>query len=235
MKKLIFILCIALSTIACNNNNHKADTKGSREFIPDHDANPNLTTAQQIAYANGVTHWKNVSEINFTFNVDRGENHFERSWNWKPKTNDVMMRSTSDTIRYNRSQMDSIIKKTDAAFINDKYWLLAPYNLVWDQGTEFSEKKNMVSPISKDTLDLLTITYGNEGGYTPGDAYDLYFGKDYRIKEWVFREGNDSIPSMTTTWEDYENFNGIEIAKMHKDSTGNFKLYFTNISVKLTP
>jgi len=37
---------------------------------------------------------------------------------------------------------------------------------------------------------------------------------------------------MTTTWEGYENFNGIEIAKKHKDSIGNFKLYFTNISVK---
>ena len=79
---------------------------------------------------------------------------------------------------------------------------------------------------------MITITYGKEGGYTPGDAYDLYFGNDLIIKEWVFREGNDSVPNMVTTWEDYKDFNGLNIATMHRDSTGNFKLYFTNISVK---
>jgi hypothetical protein len=79
---------------------------------------------------------------------------------------------------------------------------------------------------------LLTITYGSDGGYTPGDAYDLFFDSDYKIKEWVFRKGNDSVPSMINTWEDYKDFNGLKLATMHKDSTGSFKLYFTNISVQ---
>jgi len=122
--------------------------------------------------------------------------------------------------------------KTDANFINDQYWLLAPFNLAWDDSVKFSEKKNVVSPISKDTLNLLTATYGGEGGYTPGDAYDFYYGDDFMVKEWTYRKGNDSVPSMTTTWEDYKTYNGLNLATMHKDETGNFKLYFTNISVK---
>lgn len=104
------------------------------------------------------------------------------------------MLSTTDTVVYNRTSMDSLTKKTDASFINDKYWLLAPFNLVWDEGVSFSEKENVVAPVSKDTLNQLTILYGGEGGYTPGDAYDFYFGKDYIIKEWIFREANNSIP-----------------------------------------
>ena len=32
--------------------------------------------------------------------------------------------------------------------------------------------------------------YLSEGGYTPGDAYDIYFNEDYMIKEWTFRKGN---------------------------------------------
>ena len=95
--------------------------------------------------------------------------------------------------------MDSIAMKTDASFINDKYWLLAPFNFVWDDGVTFSEKKHVIAPISKDTLDQLTLVYSDEGGYTPGDAYDFYFGKDYIIKEWAFRKGNNSIPSLIST------------------------------------
>jgi len=229
MKKTIALLVLAIIIIACQNKKKNTDRL---EFIPDHDANPVATTAEIIAYKNGIENWKDVSEINFTFNVDRGENHFERSWSWKPKTDDVTLYSEKDTIAYNRKEMDSLTMKTDGGFINDSYWLLAPYKLVWDEGTSFSETITEQAPISKDTLQKITITYGNEGGYTPGDAYDFYYDQDYMIREWVFRKGNASIPTMITTFEDYEDFNGLTLAKMHKDSTGGFKLYFSNISVK---
>ena len=48
-------------------------------------------------------------------------------------------------------------------------------------------------------MQKLTIVYGDEGGYTPGDAYDFYFGDDHIIKEWVFRKGNATEPSTMTT------------------------------------
>lgn len=232
MKKIatLFITCII--TVSCLDGHKSSEATKTREFIPDHDENPHLTTAQSIAYANGSAQWKNVNEIRFTFNVDRGENHFERSWIWEPKINNVKMIKENDTVSYNRVKMDSSTLKTDASFINDKYWLLAPFNLIWDEGTSFSEKQNVVSPISKDTLDVLTVIYGDEGGYTPGDAYDFYFGKDYEIKEWVYRKGNDSLPSMTTTWEDYETFNGVKIAKMHRDGAADLKIYFSDITIR---
>ena len=81
-------------------------------------------------------------------------------------------------------------------------------------------------------LNKLTLVYGTEGGYTPGDAYDFYYGRDFMVKEWTFRRANDSLPTMTTTWEGYEKFNGLQIAKTHKDSLGGLNLYFTNISVQ---
>ncbi|MEH6765644.1 MAG: hypothetical protein V7655_14160 [Aequorivita antarctica] len=227
MKNFLSTFLIAIALISCNNNKNSGKIENNQSI-----SKKSLTIAEKIANANGYENWKNVSEIAFTFNVDRGENHFDRSWIWKPKTGDISMMSANDTINYNRSQMDSLIMKTDAAFINDKYWLLAPFQIVWDEGTTFSEKENALAPISKDTLNQLTIVYKNEGGYTPGDAYDFFYDKNLKIKEWNYRKGNANKPSMSTTWEDYENFNGIEIAKTHKDSTGNFKLYFTNISVK---
>lgn len=193
-----------------------------------------LTTAESIANTNGLEHWKNVKEIKFTFNVDRDSSHYERSWNWKPQKNEITLTTAEDTISYNRAQIDSTSLKADQGFINDKYWLLAPFNLVWDQDSFTSEHQvKAVAPISNKEMQKFTIVYKNEGGYTPGDAYDFYFEGDFKIKEWVFREKNKEEASLITSWEDYENFNGIKIAKTHNKNEGNWKLYFTNIEVLL--
>ncbi len=191
-----------------------------------------ITIAESIAQANGFDSWKNVNTINFTFNVDRGDSHFERSWSWSPKTNRVSHMTTQDTIHYNRSTFDSLSIKADQNFINDKFWLLAPFQLVWDLGTTISEPIKAIAPISKTEMNTISLVYGNEGGYTPGDAYDLYYGEDFIIKEWVFRKGNSETPTMSTTFEDYEIFEGIKLAKTHKTGDGKFKLYFSNISIE---
>ena len=91
----------------------------------------------------------------------------------------------------------------------------------------------IIYPISKDSLQKTTITYTNQGGYTPGDAYDFYVDKNNEVKEWVYREDNSTSKCMMTTWEDYKDFNGIKIATMHQNENGVFKLYFTNIDVKV--
>ncbi|MCG2430911.1 hypothetical protein [Aequorivita xiaoshiensis] len=228
MKNTLLLLLFTVSLTSCKNNNKSTEIINQNRSI----SIENLSTAEKIANASGYKNWKDVSEIAFTFNVNRGNNHFYRAWTWNPKSGDVTMTSANDTISYNRSQLDSLNFETDAAFINDKYWLLTPFQLKWDENITISEKKNIVAPISKDTLNQISIVYGSEGGYTPGDAYDFFYDEDFKIREWNYRKGNAEIPSLSTTWEDYENFNGIEIAKTYKDSTDGFKLYFTDISVK---
>lgn len=228
MKNILLLILFTVSLVSCKNNNKSTENVNQNQSI----SIENLSTAEKIANASGYKNWKDVSEIAFTFNVNRGDNHFYRAWTWNPKSGDVTMTSANDTISYNRSQLDSLNFETDAAFINDKYWLLTPFQLKWDENITIFEKKNIVAPISKDTLNQITIVYGSEGGYTPGDAYDFFYDEDFKIREWNYRKENADTPSLTTTWEDYKNFNGIEIAKTYKDSTGGFKLYFTDISVK---
>jgi len=233
MKNIVLLFTFVFLFASCvDTKNSSEEKENSRELIPEPDANPELTTAQTIAYNNGIAHWKNVNEIQFTFNVDREQGHFERHWIWKPKTDDVTLINKGDTLHFNRKNKDSINLNGDAPFVNDKFWLLTPFQLVWDEGTSFSEKKDQEAPISKEKMDMLTITYGSEGGYTPGDAYDLYYDSEYIIKEWAYRHKNDSVASMVNTWEDYETFNGIKISKMHKNESGDLKIYFTNLSVK---
>lgn len=189
------------------------------------------TNSEKIANANGIENWKNVTELQFTFNVDKDTTHFERSWTWHPKTGDVIMISGKDTVSYNQKSVDSTSMNADKAFINDKYWLLASFQLVWDTSATISEVSISEGPISKTQLNKITISYPSEGGYTPGDAYDLYFGDDFMVKEWNYRKGNSKEPTMSTTWEDYEDFKGIKIAKTHKRPDSNWKLHFTNIKI----
>lgn len=190
---------------------------------------------EEIAYANGFENWDTVEEIKFTFNVDRDTTHYERSWIWKPKKNDITFIKDGEELTFNRSQILSDAElSADKNFINDVYWLLAPYKLIWDDGIEYTEPVMEIAPISKDSLQKVTITYSNEGGYTPGDAYDFYVDKNKEVKEWVYRENNSTSKCMMTTWEDYKDFNGIKIATMHQNENGIFRLYFTNIDVKTT-
>lgn len=193
---------------------------------------PELTILEKVALANGFENWQNVNELKFTFNVDRDTTHFERTWSWKPKTNEVTSITGKDTVNYLRKNIDSTLTKTDSGFINDKYWLLAPFQLVWDaKSFEFEHTTESQGPISKKTMQKLTIVYTSEGGYTPGDAYDFYFGDDFILQEWVFRKENQEEPSMTTTWEDYITLNGMKFAKSHQMEGQKFNLHFTGIEV----
>ncbi|PKP24265.1 MAG: hypothetical protein CVU03_13055 [Bacteroidetes bacterium HGW-Bacteroidetes-2] len=222
MKKIILLIVFLVNFLACKEN---LPQKTTADLIEQN-------TPQKIASAHGLEEWKKVTQIKFTFNADRGENHFERSWIWKPKTNDITLITAENTLKYNQNSMDSIALNADINFINDKYWLLAPFNLAWDKGFTFAEKSSIKAPISKKLLQQLTITYGNEGGYTPGDAYDFYYNKNLQIEEWIFRKGNDSLPTMVTSWEDYKDYGGIKIATKHQNPEGTFALYFTNIEVE---
>ena len=217
MKKIILAVIIVL----CFSCKHKEEVKAKE-----------LSVAEKIARAHGFENWKHVNEISFTFNVDKDSSHFERSWRWNTKSGEVVLVSGTDTITFNRKQVDSVSLNADKAFINDKFWLLAPFHLVWDSGTQISEPVKAESPISKTQMKKITITYTNDGGYTPGDAYDFYFSNDYIIKEWVFRKGNSKNASLTTTWGDYENYSGLQIATTHKKPEDIWKLHFTGISTK---
>ncbi|WP_142785426.1 hypothetical protein [Changchengzhania lutea] len=223
MKKLIFVLCIAVAIFSCKN-----DTK----TISETNSKP-LTIAEKIANAHGFKLWDKVSEIKFTFNVDRDSVYFERRWIWKPKTNEVILINKNDTISYIRTQIDSTNMQADQGFINDKFWLLVPYQLVWDTGTTITEPVKAESPISKTNLNKITLTYSNDGGYTPGDAYDLFYDDTFLIQEWIYRKVNATEPTMATTFENYKMFNGIKIATEHKKENANWNLNFTNIEVVL--
>ena len=223
MKKLFLFAIIGNMLISCND--HKKEQNTEQE-------NPNLEVHEKIAMANGFQEFDSISQIKFTFNVKVNDTlRSERRWVWNLKNDRISLTEKDSTMSYIKK--DSLSKDKeyiDQRFVNDSYWLLFPYQLKWSDA-DISEVKTAKAPISGEELQMLTVSYPSEGGYTPGDSYDIYFDDDYMIQEWVYKASGGGR-EMATTWEDYQDFDGIKIAKMHKSGDESFELYFTDISVE---
>ena len=128
--------------------------------------------------------------------------------------------------------MDSLAIKIDRAFINDKFRALIPFQLVWDD-VEYTTETLVAAPISQKLMNKLTITYPDKGGYTPGDAYDIFFDEDYIIREWSYRKGNAKEPNLSNTFKKYQDFNGLKITQDHKKEKSDWSLPIRNIKVEL--
>lgn len=190
-----------------------------------------LSIAQKIANAHGFQNWNKVKTFHFTFGGNIDDPDSGHAWVWNPKTSDIQLTRNGEIIEYNRSNMDSVALKADRAFINDKFWALIPFQLVLDEGITISEVEKNISPVKQEQLNKITVLYSNEGGYTPGDAYDIYFDDNYMIREWSYRKANAPEPSLSNTFENYQEFNSIKIAQEHKKEEGDWNLLVRNIKV----
>ncbi|EPR74226.1 hypothetical protein ADIWIN_0803 [Winogradskyella psychrotolerans RS-3] len=225
MKSLYIGLICLVFVSNCKSDPEQATLKVDKQ---------ELSIAEKIANAHGFEHWKNVSEVKFTFQVDTDSRSAKgRAWSWFPKSNEVLFESLYGEKKYSRSDMDSTQIANDRGFINDKFWLFVPFQLVWDTSATISESKKAQALISKTELNMITLTYPNEGGYTPGDAYDIFYDNDYIIREWIYRKGNVKEPSLITTFENYKDYNGIKIATEHRQENGSWNLNFTDVSITL--
>ncbi len=156
-----------------------------------------------------------------------------RNWVWNVKENTVTLNSPAQNITYRRDTIQSeAMKAIDRKFINDQYWLLFPYHLVWDSSAIITEKENATMPLAKTPAKMLTIQYQGTAGYSPGDAYDLYVDNNNMIKEWTYRKGGVAETSLATTWEENIEISGLTLAMNHKNPESKFRIYFTGVKVE---
>lgn len=223
MKKIYLFLFFTLVLLSCKNENRLGASV-------DANTTDDLITTE-IALANGYGNFEDVEKLSFTFNVKTNDTvRSQRAWTWYPQEDRVELIENGQSSSYiNDGDFDEEEQAIDQKFINDTYWLLFPFHLVWSD-YEFSQDRSAVAPISGETMKQLTISYTNDGGYTPGDTYHLFLDdEDSIIKEWTYESSGGR--SLSTTWEDYETFNGITISKMRRNADNSFQLYFTGIEV----
>ena len=158
---------------------------------------------RQIANAYGLADFGSIEEIHYTFNVEFGDRHITRSWIWLPREDVVAFHAENGApFTYRRAELDETTseeqRQIDHWFVNDQYWLLFPFHLVWDEGLTI-EDRTREDP-SGDGTRHLVVTYPEAGGYTPGDTYELFVDDADRIAWWIYRPAADPEVSRAATW-----------------------------------
>jgi len=182
----------------------------------------------------GVERLAELSEIRFTFNVEKdGELKASRAWTWHPADNTVTRTVAGESLTFVfGAPKDDAERKADGQFVNDSFWLAPQMHLRW-AGSDLAvtDAGEAPVPIGEGTARKITMQYApTGGGYTPGDAYDLFLDPTGRIVAWNYREGGVAEPSMTTTFEGYTAVGPLTLATEHKTADGKLRLFFTDLA-----
>src|SRR2546421_12176733 len=202
---------------------------------------------EQIAKTYGIDSWDKVEAIRYTWNGEiPGLFKAAHAWEWEPKTGKISYEGKDKDgkpvkVTYDSSQLssqsDQAKNEVEPAFVNDNYWLLFPFHAYWDKSATVTDKGMQKLPIGTGSAELVVVKYPAEaGGYTPGDTWDLYVGKDHRVQAMVYHRGGDKKPSVVTaTWAGYKKAGPLLISTEHRGTADGkpLHIFITDLSVKL--
>lgn len=203
---------------------------------------------EQIAKTYGLDSYGQVEAIRYTWNGEiPGIFKLSHAWEWEPKTGKVSYEGPDKDgkpvkVSYVRSELssqpDAVKNGVEPAFVNDNYWLLFPFHAYWDNSATVTDEGKQKLPIGSGTADKVVVKYPSEaGGYTPGDTWDLYVGKDNRVQQMVYHRGGSKKPSLVTaTWAGYKKAGPLLFSGDHHGTADGkpLTITITNIAVKVT-
>ena len=204
---------------------------------------------EQIAKTYGLDSFGQVEAIRYTWNGEiTGLFKAAHVWEWEPKTGKISYEGTDKDgkpvkVTYLQSQLnsqpDDVKNKIEPSFVNDNYWLLFPFHAYWDTSATVTDQGMQKLPIGTGSATLVSVKYPTvAGGYTPGDTWDLYVGKDNRVVQFVYHRGAPKPPPqlVTATWTGYKKAGPLLFSTEHRGTADGkpLHIFLTNVSVKLT-
>jgi hypothetical protein len=201
---------------------------------------------EQIAKTYGLDSFGQIEGIRYTFNLDFPGVKLARAWEWEPKTGKVSYEGKDKDGKpvkasYMRSELgsqsDAVKNEVDPGFINDNYWFLFPFHAYWDSSATVTDQGMHKLPVGNGSAELVAVKYPAEGGYTPGDTWELYVGKDNRVEQLVYHRGGPKKPSVViATWAGYKKAGPLLISTEHRGTADGkpLHIFLSNVSVKLT-
>jgi len=201
--------------------------------------------AEEMAKTYGLDSFGQIEGIRFTFDAELPGLKLSRSWEWNPKTDTVSYQGKDKTGKpvtatYQRSQLGSqseaIKTKIDPAFINDQYWLLLPFHLIWDGSATVTDEGMHKLPLGSGSAEQVVMKYPSQGGYAPGDTWELYVGADKRVEQMVYRRGGSGKPGIVIAkWDGHKKAGPLLISTDHHGTADGkpLRLSISDVSVKL--
>jgi hypothetical protein len=203
--------------------------------------------AEQMAKTYGLDAFGQIEGIRYTFNGELpGGAKLSRSWEWNPKTDTVYYQGKDKagkpvTVTYQRSQLgsqsDAIKSQIDPAFINDQYWLLLPFHVIWDGSATVTDEGMHKLPLGNGVAEQVVMKYPSHGGYAPGDTWELYVGADKRVEQMVYRGGGTGEPKLViVTWTGYKKAGPLLVSTEHRGTLDGkpMRIFLSDVSVKVT-
>ena len=202
--------------------------------------------AEQMARSYGLDSFGQIEGIRYTWNAEFSGAKISRSWEWSPKTDTVSYEGKDKEgkplkVTYQRaqigSQSDVIQNDIDPAFVNDQYWLLFPFHVVWDSSATVTDEGMQKLPVGNASAARIVVKYPSDGGYAPGDTWDLYLGVDKRIEQMVYHRGGTEPPKIViATWAGYKKAGPLLVSTDHRGTADGkpLRISLSHVSVKLT-
>jgi hypothetical protein len=199
----------------------------------------------QMAKTYGLDSFGQIEAIRYTFNISLGTFKLADSWVWEPKTGQVSFEGKDKTgksvkVTYTRSQLDTqpaeVKDQVDPAFMNDQYWLVFPFHVVWDTSADVKDEGMQKLPLGKGSADRVVVKYPSQGGYTPGDTWTLFVGPDHRVRQFIYHRGGSKKPTVVImTWADYKKAGPLLVSMDHRGTADGkpIHLFFSDVAVKM--
>lgn len=182
----------------------------------------------------GTDRLEDLAEVRFTFEVTRaGAPPMARSWAWRPADGRVTRTIGGQSLTFQAGQPTSDAEReADAQFVNDGFWLAPQLHVRWaaDRLT-VTDAGSQPLPVGQGAASRIDVRWPGEGGYTPGDGYDLYV-QDGRIVAWTYRRGGGD-PTLSTSFSDYVQLGPLAVATDHRSADGSVQIRFTGLGITL--
>jgi hypothetical protein len=205
--------------------------------------------AVEMSKAYGLDSFGQIEKIRFTFNFEFPGGKLARSWEFEPKTDQISYEGKDKDgkpvkLTYNRSRLasesDTIKNEIEPAFTNDEYWLFFPLHVAWDTSAKVTDEGLQKLPQGEGSAKRVVVKYPSDGGYAPGDTWELYVGTDHQVQEMVYHGGAPGVqkrPSLlVATWAGHKKAGPLLVSTDHHGTADGkpFRLFLSDVSVKVT-
>ena len=128
------------------------------------------------------------------------------------------------------AERDKRLESAYERFINDTYWLLAPWK-IFDPGVRLAYDGEKTCP-GGGTCDVVKLSF-EDVGLTPKDVYWMWIARDpRRMVQWQYVLGGADEPPTAAAWKDWQRLGGIMLS-LDKPLVGQpFEIRFDKVSVK---
>lgn len=205
--------------------------------------------AIQLSKTYGLDSYSQIEKIRFTFNFEFSGGKLGRSWEFEPKTDQISYEGHDKDgkpvkLTYNRSRLagesDTVKNEIEPAFTNDEYWLFFPLHVSWDGSAKVTDEGAQKLPLGEGSGEQIVVKYPSDGGYAPGDTWELYLGVDHQVQQMVYHGGAPGVQTrpklLIVTWTGHKKAGPLLFSTDHVGTADGkpIRVFLSGVSVKLT-